>query len=561
MRLALSVPRWPLLAKELVEIAARPRTYVLRVVYALLLYAAFFTGPVHGIHLQGRNQLALAGVGQSLFKSLVEFQLVGIALFLPPMMCGAVAREKERDSLVLLLLTDLRPWEILLQKYLAGLIPMFGFLLLSLPLAAVFYSFGGVDVSQLELGVSMLFLECLQIGALTLMCSTFCRTTTGALLSSYAVGVIFYVGLPLGARLLEDTLNAGSDDFSRATLKLNPVADFEMANVLTSTSFSWEIASIAIVCSILFFICLSRYFLVTRAFVPPRQRLLNLLRKIDGLMKRFNRLIGGVSVMAEAHRFPAKDPVIWREVTKKPLGQLRYLVRILLVVAILVGVLAFKAISQDNAEGLSGLSYLLWSGAVIVLVVLGANAVAAERINQTLEVLLTTPLSGREIISQKARALWRFMIVFSVPILMLGILQRSYMGGTYLNLVVLILYLFIFLPLFAWLSIWIGLRVRSRFHAILTALGIVLAWSIGVPLGFSFGALEFRWDAPPWVMLCCPSWLVLLNQRNELVELFRPFHSTGPLFIALGAYTVLILLIRGLCLRRADYYLRGWSFK
>ena len=42
---------------------------------------------------------------------------------------------------MLLLLTELRPWQIVLQKYAGGLVPMLTFLMLGMPLAAIAYAF------------------------------------------------------------------------------------------------------------------------------------------------------------------------------------------------------------------------------------------------------------------------------------------------------------------------------------------------------------------------------------------------------------------------------------
>ena len=179
----------PLLAKELTEAAARRRTYVLRVVYGALLFAVFAALAPRWLWRGSYDPLSVMGAGREMFESILMLQFIGIALFLPAMMCGRIAEEKERDSLVLLFLTDLRPWSIVLQKYLGGLVPMLSFLLLAMPLAAIAYAFGGVTTDMLATGLYALLLTCLQIGALALMCSAWCRTTVSALLSTYLLAV------------------------------------------------------------------------------------------------------------------------------------------------------------------------------------------------------------------------------------------------------------------------------------------------------------------------------------------------------------------------------------
>ena len=160
----------PLLAKELLEQAARPRTYWMRVAYGALLYLVVVLPQVDFFKGAG-NPRGMLGEGRQLFDALVGFQFAGIFLFLPALMSGRITQEKERESLALLLLTDLSSAQIVLQKYFAGLVPMLTFLLLGLPLGAVAYAFGGFPPRDLALAAAMLLLACLQVGALALWCS------------------------------------------------------------------------------------------------------------------------------------------------------------------------------------------------------------------------------------------------------------------------------------------------------------------------------------------------------------------------------------------------------
>ena len=63
LRLKLSLP---LLAKELIERAARKRTYVLRVLFAALLYAAFFAVFSSEFQASGAQLMGRIGRGRAL---------------------------------------------------------------------------------------------------------------------------------------------------------------------------------------------------------------------------------------------------------------------------------------------------------------------------------------------------------------------------------------------------------------------------------------------------------------------------------------------------------------
>jgi ABC-type transport system involved in multi-copper enzyme maturation permease subunit len=182
---------FPLLAKELTEAAARRRTYVIRVIYGALLFGAVALSMTQFLWTGGSE---FSGLGDRILGDIVAFQFVALALFLPALMAGSITHEKERDSLALLLLTDLRPWSIVLQKYVGTLVPVLSFLLLSMPITAMAYALGGISAKDLIVNAMVLLLTALQIGALSLMLSAWCRTTVGAFIGTYFWTVVLYAG-------------------------------------------------------------------------------------------------------------------------------------------------------------------------------------------------------------------------------------------------------------------------------------------------------------------------------------------------------------------------------
>ena len=591
---------FPLLAKELTEAAARRRTYVLRVVYGALLFAVFAALAPRWLWRGSYDPLSVMGAGREMFESILMLQFIGIALFLPAMMCGRIAEEKERDSLVLLFLTDLRPWSIVLQKYLGGLVPMLSFLLLAMPLAAVAYAFGGVTTEALGTGLYALLLACLQVGALALMCSAWCRTTVSALLSTYLLAVAFYLGpiLLLALTRIVTMRSVGSAPGGAFFAHIPPTIYFETSIRIYPAPSSPTAAEIAmrgipILVSIAVFLLLARVFLVRRAFLPPASFFLRLFRRLDGVMQRANRLTGHRLLLREGRSLPDDDPIAWREMTRKALGKVHYLVRILVAIEVpVIALCAFAALSVDGYTGqsemLSAVAAITGTLAVLALSVQAANTIVAERVQQTLEVLLTTPLTAREIVLQKARVLRRFMLVLAVPLLTIfgaecylewdsGPSYGRSRDGPLIYLVGVLLTLGIYLPLTSWLSLWIGLKMRTRFKAILTALAVIVAWSVGPIIAAIFLQNVRIFDGP---MRHLPSGVLLMlsplsvpgfNEQSEL-RYFPPFDSgsfaglgpNGPwtglpwliLAVNFTFYAALFFLIRHRALARADHYLR-----
>src|SRR5258708_5032173 len=192
----------PLLAKELIEQSARRRTYIVRIVYASLLFFTAFLMFYQELRIGTASPMAVLGKGRDLFAMVVGLQFAGIYFFMPAMTCGVITQEKERSSLQLLFLTRLGPWAILFEKLLGRLVPMFGFLILSLPLLAFAYTLGGVSTEMIVSEVWLLILATIQMGTLAIACSAFCRTTVGAFMGSYVIAFLMFFGPYFGWMLL-----------------------------------------------------------------------------------------------------------------------------------------------------------------------------------------------------------------------------------------------------------------------------------------------------------------------------------------------------------------------
>ena len=574
-----ALPSFPLLAKELTEAAARPRTYRLRVIYAVLLYAVFGLMLPSWAWNAGSSPLMILGAGHEMFEAILALQFIGIGLFLPGMMCGRITLEKERDSLVLLFLTDLRPWSIVLEKYLGGLVPMLTFLLLAMPLAALAYAFGGMTSTELATGLYMLLLAALQVGALALMFSAWCRTTVSAFLCTYLGGAAFYGVPPL---LFEIAKEIGFHrrykvpELEDLCLSHIPPALYAMKSDAGFVAVAESSAGILV--SIVLFLTFARIGLVRRAFVPPSNFFLRLFRRLDGWMHRANRLTGGRTLIRPGGELPGDEPIAWRELSRKGLGQPQYLVRILLAVEIpIVALCLFASVDlsgyANQSDTHSMLAAFVGTLAVLALSVQAANAVVSERVQQTLELLLTTPLTAREIVLQKARALRRFIWVLAIPLLTIFGMEAwaeygfdapySKPDPIAAYIVCAVLTVAIYLPLVSWLSLWIGLKMRTRFKAIMTALAVVIGWAVG-PIVILI--LSERWLRPyigyRWVELLAmlsPLPVVALNENSSLGSGFfgRKFASPWlPIIVNFAFYGLALLAIRHRALSRAERYLR-----
>jgi hypothetical protein len=589
----------PLLAKELLEQAARKRTYVVRVVYASLLFCAAILFFSETLSIARATPFAALGRGREMFLALVGLQFAGIYLFMPAMTCSVLTVEKERNTLHLLFLTKLGPWTILFEKLASRLIPMFTFLFLSLPLLAFAYSLGGISLEHLASAVWILSITTLQVGALTLACSAFFRTTVGAFIGSYLLGLLFFLGPPFAYALthmgqvirssgpLEDLLvevGMVPEPGMLPFVFMGPMHFFVGAVGGAGSSFLSPVVVMAmrgvpILFSTACFLLIARVFVVRRAFAAPSNPLLGFFKRLDRVFSRMNenRVTRGVVLISDRARLPEEEPVAWRETTKKSLGTVRYLFRVFIVLEIptaLICLLLAFAGEHDSSIGLaSGFLFLLWGIAVLLTAVTSASLIAGERSHQTLDVLCTTPLSGRAIVEQKMRAVRRLIWVLLIPFLTVFAFETWWKSGVtdyryqytgwrfdpVLYLVCSLLSLAIYLPLVAWLSLLIGLTVRSHARAIIGALAAIVAWCvmpvvfIALPLAIMSGPGTFERSGLIFTLLLSPASIIPFNEFGELHE-FAKVPWVALILNFLG-YGFCLAVVRTVCLVNADQFL------
>lgn len=568
----------PLLTKELVEMAARKRTYLLRVLYATLLFLVFGAMLYSMLDQAGGSPMSVLGQGRELFGMLVALQFVGIYLFLPAMMCSAITTEKERDALQLLLITDLRPWEILFSKFVGRLVPMLTFLLLSLPLLAIVYAFGGLSQGLIGLAIVALTATIFQVGAFCLMVSAWARTTVAAFIGCYIGLAIFYFAPVLViAFMLIDAQGTQVDE--KFVFLFIPFIEF---GVLWS-DWTWGGGTPSLAISVLYmtptfisglvFLVIARIVFVRRALLPPTSFLRGLFKFFDGIFNRANVVTGGVVLVKERTELPQDKPVKWLEIHQRALGQFRYLVRIFVLlegpVAIVVTMAVALEVGRGDAEAMTAIYFIIWPIAALLVAVQAAGSFAAERRRQTLDVLLTTPMTGKQIVKEKFSALSRLMWVVALPLLTIIVMEAWWeydshyargpidvgLGrGTTIYLLGSLLCVVIYLPMVAWLSIWISMVIKHPTRAMLTAVGTLVVWCAAPPILLIL-IYELLWrggnnDVWETLMWLSPVISVAAIEFNALDEfLFPPWMMVIANFAWYGGIT---LFFRGLCLTRAD---------
>src|SRR5262249_55259156 len=118
-------------------------------------------------------------------------QLGAVLLLTPTLTAGAIAEERQRGTLDLLLGSELFAVEIVLGKLLARTLVMFTLLLTGLPVLFLTQLWGGVDGQFLLAGFAVNALTLLSVAAVGLFSSALARTVPGAVFGTYVLTGLF----------------------------------------------------------------------------------------------------------------------------------------------------------------------------------------------------------------------------------------------------------------------------------------------------------------------------------------------------------------------------------
>ena len=599
------MPRLPILARELVEISARRRTYVLRVVLLLLILqvwnAASTQVSISGT-LSYAYQLSYRGVmpgqiaplgsighGMELIMPVLIMVLIAAMCLLPTLSTLSLTQEREQGTLVLLLLTPLPPGSLLLQKFLSLLIWGGSLLLLSLPLLAISYANGGIDGTLLGslLGMSVEFM--VQTAALGLAIGSWIRRPLLAII----LANLSVLALHLGAILFAEWFRQGHPALVFQAASLQRSADVLPTWVFLSPAMLPQgvAGGRALDASALPLLLTAVLLIIARIGInrhPESGGEGGLHRLFLGLDRLWERFDARWFRRSSQRDLPQARPVFWLELNRRALCNLRYLARILLPVAALAIYVTLASLHEDGSfhphgqRRYSEIFSLALGIGCLVQAMLASGILARERSDQTLEVLLTTSISPATILRHKMRALSRIRWGVSACLLLMVFVQaftRSDIGMYPVRWlsdpsIMLQAALAILLPgVCSWFGALIGLYVQQQRRAALIALAGVVVWMAGtmlvldVPTMFNFNNAsswyyfaeraihpDFTTQAAEVLrLLLCPlRGLVDLDGSGPNVHL-----DTSQIVVAGLLLLMLWTLLRSLCLGFAQGRIRS----
>ncbi len=477
------LPGTQILGREMVEIAARRRTYVVRVCVALLMLG------VYGIaeHLVGlssnrvmiRNGLttvvsshSLVGHGHALVTSLIVLMSIAVSVMVPAMAALSVTTERERGTLVLLVLTPMSVISLVVQKYLSQLLAAAAICLLAVPLMAVGYTLGGMQALDLLTQIAFVAVVSCQVAAIGLAAGCLARSAASAIVLAYT-----------GVLLLHLTSMCMRMTAIPWLLHCSPYLLFVHGQPLAERM----LAPLGLALAML---AIARATLPWRLEATTASRLARAVKRMDAGLEAIDAKLFRLRPRREVD---SAHPICWREVNRSFFCSGRFMVRVLLPALAAMVLIAMIGIDTRNRAGTLAVMLAFMLGALLLAIV-GASIVNRERADQTLEVLLTTRLTARAIVLDKMRSLarLRWELVACMALTLGVIWWRSQDGSDaysdwgmqrfHVPPMASAVEIALQLSIYSWIAVMIGLRFRPLSRAVMLSLAAILAMTWGEPV-------------------------------------------------------------------------------
>jgi len=140
----------------------------------------------------------------------VGFQLVLALLFVPALAAGAIAGERERGTLDMLVLSRLRPFDLAWGKLAAAVAYPVMLVVVSLPVLVAVFLYAGLDLGQLAISQLITLVTAITLGAAATLLSAVSPSTVVATVGAYVTALGLYVATALVGAIPSSEGAAGS---------------------------------------------------------------------------------------------------------------------------------------------------------------------------------------------------------------------------------------------------------------------------------------------------------------------------------------------------------------
>ena len=289
----MTIPMNPILEKEIRTRLRGARAFQLLFAYVLL--QVLIIGGLILMSEAMRSDVPLGEIGQSFWAMTFWMQLGLVTLITPGLTSGLLVAEREQQTLDTILLTGLKPADIVVGKLCSIALFIIWLLVGSLPVTAIVFLTGGVAPSEILLAYVLLTFSAMVYGSIGIACSAVAKSQGKATLLAYAAAVALFIGtcVPAVPAIMHTVY--GQTAYFSAINALGAPGASSFKEIYFGISFpAWLISGIVNASLTAIFTLLAAHHL---SGCQPRYAVL-LRRTIFGMLIAFAALLGGAAQLS-----------------------------------------------------------------------------------------------------------------------------------------------------------------------------------------------------------------------------------------------------------------------
>ncbi|MFG0327176.1 MAG: ABC transporter permease [Phycisphaerales bacterium JB037] len=418
-------PTNPIAVRLIQSGSRRTRHLYLRSAYLGLLIVVLLWALLINTEAGDLDYRRLAAAGAASFTWIAYLQIALICILAPVFMAGAIAQEANPRTWDILLTTPLGSGQIVLGHLLGRLYFVLALLVAGLPLFALTQYFGGVPGGSILASTGVAACAAVLVGAIAVALSV-SRVAGRRAVFAFYVGVVSYLAITFAADRIIQAQSAPGVTWLTAC---NPF--LALHALLSPSSYprgvpgdawwirhpvaAWCFGSLAI----------SLALMTVSAISARAGGFGQAMSRTSG--RAWYRRLFGLGAAGAQHRPPRSvwtNPIAWREAAARNATLGRMLLRWSFIAA--GGIFGIALLFLLHGGSMSPASFrvalmaTIWGEVLVVTLVavnMSATAVAREREDGTLDLLLTTPITPADYLSGKLRGLVAYLLpMLAVPL-------------------------------------------------------------------------------------------------------------------------------------------------
>jgi ABC-type transport system involved in multi-copper enzyme maturation permease subunit len=492
----------PVFTREAIVAPRRVRFYLMRTTYGLTLLLMICTAwmVLTGSQIV-RNVSDMASFGANLFRILAPLQMSLIMFLSAVQAASSVAVEKDRKTLILLLMTRLSNSELVLGKLLASLLGVFVMLLTAVPIFMFIVTFGGTSFSQVAWTFAVTAVTAFAAGSLGTTIGLW-REKTFQSLALVLLLIVFWIGACEGLALWNRPFAGWSAE--QVVAALSPVrAIWAASHPAVDQNWATQVLPYVVTMGLAAFGVAGIGILRVRAWNPSRdirpgqQEEATNIGLSDAEKEERSDLATARHIDDRSRRVSLRsrnvwaNPILWRESCTWAYGRKILFIRgsyWLMAALVFIGVrwliqdpnTAARTLAAGELSPITQLIAPFFLVSVVIVNALAVTSITNERDGKCLDLLMVTDLSPKEFLFGKLFGVWlisldMILLPMSLCVYLCWMRFLSVENLAYIVGGMVVLYAFV-----ATLGVHCGMLYWSSRRAIATSLATVFFLFLGV---------------------------------------------------------------------------------